>query len=374
AKTLAEGLRGFCHNRARQRVRLEVLFQDLGVLQEQAASLDADFRVLNQLPDKSTSFLVQWIMEEALRGMQAYIQLGFELELYADVEAEAVLWYLDCVLSIRLQLLSSLENQRLELEHLRRKSEQAARAKGKEERKSSGATAATGVAAKGGGKKKKVRDKRGKAGGRKELQGEEEEEEEEWRPTVRPDDDALAEAQISLSIQRLLARGTHLALTALGRARGHPPPPPPHGSAAWRFFHRFKAFSVLRYPEMLTYTDFQDNHQCWEEEEEEEEGMEGRKECGEAEEGGREEARGQVLEDAKGCFKAVKTLVDHGMRIKSHLKDEQGKAGLRDLARVAVSNSVVLMQAERALMVGETEGEGGKEARRKSRKMKRAKE
>jgi len=124
---------------------------------------------------------------------------------------------------------------------------------------------------------------------------------------------------------------------------------------------------------MLTYTDFRDNHQCWEEEEEEEEGMEGRKECGEAEEGGREEARGQVLEDAKGCFKAVKTLVDHGMRIKSHLKDEQGKAGLRDLARVAVSNSVVLMQAERALMVGETEGEGGKEARRKSRKMKRAK-
>jgi len=35
------------------------------------------------------------------RGMQAYILLGLELQLFATEEAEAVLWYLDCVLSIR---------------------------------------------------------------------------------------------------------------------------------------------------------------------------------------------------------------------------------------------------------------------------------
>eukprot|EP00624_Nannochloropsis_granulata_P005955 evm.model.NODE_42412_length_5184_cov_20.283371.3 len=115
---------------------------------------------------------------------------------------------------------------------------------------------------------------------------------------------------------------------------------------------------------MLTYADFRDNHRYWEEEEEEE---------GEAEEGGREQARGQVLEDAKGCFKGVKSLVDHGMRIKSHLKDEEGKAGLRALARVAVSNSVALLQAERALVVGEAEVEGGKARTGRKRRLKRAK-
>ena len=121
---------------------------------------------------------------------------------------------------------------------------------------------------------------------------------------------------------------------------------------------------MLRYPEILTYADFREIHQCWEEEEGGREG--GREEEKEEEEeaGRREEARGQVLGDAKECFKAVKTLVDHGMRIKSHLKDEEGKAGLRSLARVAVSNSVALLQAERALLAGK---EGGRKGMRRAK-------
>jgi len=102
---------------------------------------------------------------------------------------------------------------------------------------------------------------------------------------------------------------------------------------------------------MLSYADFMEHHQWGEGE-------------GEGEEG-REEAREEVLGDSKECFKAVKTLVDHGMRIKSHLKDEEGKAGLRSLARVAVSNSVALLQAERALMAEEEGKEGGRRTRAK---------
>lgn len=150
---------------------------------------------------------------------------------------------------------------------------------------------------------------------------EEEEEEEEPLPVREPraDDDALQETQIELSTLRLLCRGTHQALTwcvgegtdgaadtlimyacthtllfstratnrrsqlassklhrailtdpnvltapqththRLTRARGHPPPPPPHCPWPDRFFHRFRAFAILRHPELLTYQDFVGN-------------------------------------------------------------------------------------------------------------------
>lgn len=146
----------------------------------------------------------------------------------------------------------------------------------------------------------------------------------------------VCSSQIALSIHRLLARGGHLALTGLGRARGSWPIEIPRARAAIRFHHRFKAFAPLRYPVLMTYDDFQAVHDQ-------------RREEGDKE--------GASLTNAKECFKAVKTLVEHGVRIKSHLQDEEGKVNLKNLARAAISNSVALVQAEASLReVGEKGG------------------
>ncbi|EKU22294.1 hypothetical protein NGA_0426800 [Nannochloropsis gaditana CCMP526] len=311
AKTLAEALRNLCHNKARQRTRLEVLFQDLGVLEEQAEISDADFRAAHQRPVRGP----RRRDDDAKWGRGGRGGRGVGMGTGGK----------------GLQILTSLENQRIELEKLRRQATAAASSdKEKQGKKESKSGTGTGKG-RGGGGKKKQKNKGAKGTG--ENKGEEEAV--EGGPTIRPDDDALAETQIALSIHRLLARGGHLALTGLGRARGSWPIEIPRARAAIRFHHRFKAFAPLRYPALMTYDDFQAVHDKRREEGDEE---------------------GASLTNAKECFKAVKTLVEHGVRIKSHLQDEEGKVNLKNLARAAISNSVALVQAEASLREGGEKG------------------
>jgi len=91
-----------------------------------------------------------------------------------------------------LQILTSLENQRIELEKLRRQTTAAASSdKEKQVKKESKSGTGTGKG-RGGGGKKKQKNKGAKGTGEKKG----EEEAVEGGPTIRPDDDALAETQV----------------------------------------------------------------------------------------------------------------------------------------------------------------------------------
>jgi hypothetical protein len=91
-----------------------------------------------------------------------------------------------------LQILTSLENQRVELENLRRQTTAAVSSdKEKQVKKESKSGIGTGKGRGGGGKKKQ---KNKGAKGTEEKKGEEEAV--AGGPTIRPDDDALAETQV----------------------------------------------------------------------------------------------------------------------------------------------------------------------------------
>jgi hypothetical protein len=104
---------------------------------------------------------------------------------------------------------------------------------------------------------------------------------------------------------------------------------------------RFKAFHPLKHPEPLTYTDF--THHTHLEAQQDQSHTHTHPTTSPT------NPHTHTHTHAQDCFRAVKGLLDHGLNIKKHLKDHTGTHTLTSLARVAVSNSVALMQVARKI-------------------------
>ncbi|XP_071954055.1 N-alpha-acetyltransferase 35, NatC auxiliary subunit-like isoform X2 [Antedon mediterranea] len=81
------------HNRARQREKLAHALEELSTLQDEAEQLDQELKNIGR-NDRQVSGFSNWALYYTLRTMIQYMQLGFELELYAVHEYHYIYWYL----------------------------------------------------------------------------------------------------------------------------------------------------------------------------------------------------------------------------------------------------------------------------------------
>jgi len=85
------------HNRARQRDKWAMALEELGALQEESEKLDQFLQTqwIKHVPGKPffASFTT-WNVYHVICAMIAYVESGFELELYAVHEYPYILWYL----------------------------------------------------------------------------------------------------------------------------------------------------------------------------------------------------------------------------------------------------------------------------------------
>jgi len=85
------------HNRARQRDKWAVVLEELSTLQEESEKLDQFLQTqwIKHVPGKPffASFTT-WNVYHVICAMIAYVESGFELELYAVHEYPYILWYL----------------------------------------------------------------------------------------------------------------------------------------------------------------------------------------------------------------------------------------------------------------------------------------
>ena len=83
----------FFNNRSRQRARMILIFQDFGNLQVHAQSIDVE--LAGPKPAETDLWLSNYLCEVIIQSMVNYIRIGFELDLYSDLEYPLALWYLD---------------------------------------------------------------------------------------------------------------------------------------------------------------------------------------------------------------------------------------------------------------------------------------
>lgn len=121
--SVLDSLRLLLHNRSRQRVRLETVFENLAVLQEAAALADQAFRERYGLHDGTRRHCFEWALDETLRAMGHYVSLGFELELYMEEEMASVHWHLDMLHSYRLNVIATMQNAKRDMHVLKKKME-----------------------------------------------------------------------------------------------------------------------------------------------------------------------------------------------------------------------------------------------------------
>mmetsp|Transcript_36984 Transcript_36984/g.81224 ORF Transcript_36984/g.81224 Transcript_36984/m.81224 type:complete len:730 (-) Transcript_36984:61-2250(-) len=95
-------------NRARRFRRLAHTFPDFNVLQHEAWQLDEDLKKTfgANLPHPRPSSL--WIMEHCLQAMLEKLFLGFELDLYDQVELHMIYWYADYIYGLRIYNMNEL--------------------------------------------------------------------------------------------------------------------------------------------------------------------------------------------------------------------------------------------------------------------------
>lgn len=106
-KPIYETLRVYLHHPSRQRQRIGFMLEDWAYLQQQASILDRNFETEMQIKlVEYPRYSSAWTMEQALDLMIHYTTLGLELELYDPVEYPYVYWYLDCLMTSRLQNLN----------------------------------------------------------------------------------------------------------------------------------------------------------------------------------------------------------------------------------------------------------------------------
>lgn len=226
---LLESLKLQLHNRSRQRTRLEGLLQDLAIVQENAALLDTHFREAHGLDEGSPRHLLQWALDETLRAMQHYIVLGLELELFMDEEVAAALWYLECLLKYRINVIGHMQNLKRDMHHMRLRVLQEEEDAAEEEKR-------RGSPSGGSGRSNK---KKGKGGAKDKAKGRAKDQQQQASAAEReeqqqlPDDSELREDTVELNVLCLLCRGSHHFITGMLRAQGGAGVPPQPKFCSW---------------------------------------------------------------------------------------------------------------------------------------------
>jgi len=233
-KPLCHVLRLYCENRARQRRKISKLLPDWSILQQDAMLLDR--RAVNSMtkigipmqqggavPSRHPCFC--WVFDITVRLLAHHVTLGFELELFQPREFATAFWYLEYLLTCRLQ--NHMLGQKTIDPKWQRKLDLLVQKKTAEKEK--------GAGQRGGGAKKRPRKKKGK----------------------RASSKSPATAEILMvEAQKDLSRGIYKTLQALQAMGVVAFPPLPFGSDALNFRHRFAVFRKVPQPVALSYEDY----------------------------------------------------------------------------------------------------------------------
>lgn len=256
-KPVYDTLRLFTLNHSRQRARLELLFQDWAVVQNEARYADSLF--CEEVGLESTQYLSNWALMEVLTMMQQHMSLGIELELYSchECDAACAYWYWEYLISASLHVLTAVMSSKEELERL------------KEMDKKRGGLVA--------GKKRSNKHKKKVAG---------------TEPTGNGASANVShELSLQLHVRRSMCRGVSRLLAGVSAAHllKNQKSEAAFEYTSWRcrFEHRFAAFTHVHQPPLLRFEEFEHTM------------------------GGESEA---LLVSAAECFKQCKSLVDRASR------------------------------------------------------------
>ena len=341
SKPLYDTLKALCLDRHRERAFTErFLFPAFSTLQKEAAAVDEMFREANDLDAASTpAYATNYVIVQTLRLMERHVALGIELGLYPYwYDLSQAFWYRDFLLTALLNVMSTLEKEKMErkiLEH-QIKMEQE-----EEEKRHAPQEHTCSLKKAGSGKKKKGKKAKGASP----------------HPSLYTHASAIdAISKISpesfedridftiISLRRSLCRGTVRLIAALQQAQlfHNPPDTMSIFTTHKRMFEkRFDVFSDLPQPPSLSYDDYK---------------------------------RGSdfsavnskdLIASTKECFRAAKSCVDRLLEvilphdttvipvITEQRKNEDLYISIRReeimaLAKVCVSNSLFLLKLETA--------------------------
>ena len=212
-------------NRGRSRRRLRHYLADWAPLQDLAENLDADLQRAGYLEPGIGPFGA-WVLQRTFGDMTRFVQLGFELELYAPCELVGIYWYLDIIMGMQLQLQKEVTDK-AHLHH----------------------TALTTAL-------KEAAAKEASGGGKKGKKAAKEKEKKVPKPPVVGSYATHLELLFARA-QAELCRGTCLLLAALGRLGFNPPYDSEFMPLPRRFERRFAPFAMLVRPPPLGAAHFE---------------------------------------------------------------------------------------------------------------------
>ena len=289
-KPVYDSLRLFTLNRSRQRARLELLFHDWAIVQNEARYADGLF--CEEVGLECAQYLSNWALMEVLGMMQQHVSLGIELQLYSchECDAACAYWYWEYLISASLHVLTAVMSSKEELERLKEMD------KDKEKRR--GGLVATG-------KKRSNKHKKKPGPG---------------EPSNGASPGVGHELNLQLHVRRSLCRGIARLLAGVSASHllQHQEAEAIFEYSSWRcrFEHRFAAFANLQQPPVLRFGEFENT-------------MSGDPQA--------------LLASAAECFKQCKSLIDRAVRAMPE-PDETALAELRNLTKVAVANGVTIAQ------------------------------
>lgn len=95
AKTFCFYLSISAFNKARRRRKLQILFHEWSIVGDQALRVDLNItKHFNLGQDRRSPYFLIWILDKTYQCMIDFLQLGFELELYDQIEYPAIFWYI----------------------------------------------------------------------------------------------------------------------------------------------------------------------------------------------------------------------------------------------------------------------------------------
>jgi hypothetical protein len=211
--TVANSMRAYCYNLARQRRRIARVLEEWAALQMEGNIVDEKLGGSREFAD-IPRYLGCWLLHNVAPLMVQYLVLGFQLELYSTDEYPMIFWYLDYIFGIAHQNTNYISHMK-ELEI----------AKGY-----------TTNSSKGGGKKKTGKSGKPKPNKKKSVP-----------PPPTP-------YQIYLEAQHNLVRGMSRML--YGVKCFNKPVQFPFGSPETKFYQRFGPFHKLDQPTPLFYNHY----------------------------------------------------------------------------------------------------------------------